>query len=120
MTWSRHSRRSVPITRVDDSVRTRRSNGCRDGIDTDSSGALPEVAAVHRIAIADQKAWLIVPRRRLDDLAPYPGGGRVGAHVDVHQLAPAMGDNYQDVQRLEGERGHREQVGRACGGGPGN
>src|SRR5438477_12389486 len=57
-------------------------------------------------------ARFLTPGRRLDHLAPDPGSGRVGGHVDVHQLAPAVLDEHQDVQRLEGERRHREQIGR--------
>ena len=34
-----------------DRVRTRRSNGCSDGIDADPAGPLPEVAPVDRIPI---------------------------------------------------------------------
>src|SRR5919199_6282690 len=56
--------------------------------------------------------WLVAPRRRLDELSPDPRRGWVSRHVDVHQLAPAVGDEHEHVQRLEGERGYREQVGR--------
>src|SRR5438067_12649448 len=59
---------------------------------------------------AEQMTRLATPRRRLDHLAPDPGGGRVGGHIDVHELAPAMGDEHQHVERLERERGYHEQV----------
>jgi hypothetical protein len=29
----------------------------------------------------------------------------------MHQLAPAMGDEHQHVQRLERQRGHAQQIG---------
>src|SRR3981081_3405114 len=35
----------------------------RDSVDTDAPGALPEIAAVDRIAIADQMAWFLGPGR---------------------------------------------------------
>src|SRR5437588_1007420 len=96
----------------DDRVRTRRSNGCSDGIDTDPSGLLVEVGAIDRVPIAEQVPRLIAPGRRLDQLTPHPGGSRAGGHVDMHQLTPTMGDEDQHVQRLEGQGGLGEQVGR--------
>ena len=73
-------------------VRTRRSNGRGDGIDTDALGPPAEVTAVDGISIAQQMPRLATPGRRLDHLAPDPGGGRVGCHVDMHQLAPTVGN----------------------------
>ena len=90
--------------------RTRRSNGCSDGVDTDPTGTLAEVTAVHGISIAEHMAWLVTPRRGFDHLAPHPGRGRVRGHMDVHEFAPTMGNEDQHVQGLEGEGGHREQV----------
>src|ERR687886_120445 len=54
--------------------------------------------------------WLVAPRRRLDELSPDPRRGWVSRHVDVHQLAPAVGDEDEHVQRLECQRGYREQA----------
>src|SRR5438067_12510080 len=88
-------------------VRTGRMNGCGDGIDPDPSGPLTKVAAVRRVTITEQVPRLVTPGRRLDELTPYPGGGRVGRHVNMHQLAPIMGDGDQHVERVEGQRGHR-------------
>src|SRR5947209_8680245 len=93
-----------------DRVRPRRSNGRGDGIDTDPSGSLAEVAPVHHVSIPQQMARLLAPRCRLDELAPDPGSGRVRRDVDMHQLAPTVGNEDQHVQGLEGERGHREQI----------
>ena len=61
---------------LDDGVRPRRSNRRGDGVDTDPSGSLAEVTSVHRIPITEQVARLLAPGRRLDQLAPDPGGGR--------------------------------------------
>jgi len=47
-------------------VRARRSNGRGDGIYTEPSGALAEVAAIDRIAVAQQMARLMSPGRRRD------------------------------------------------------
>ena len=69
-----------------DCVRPRRPDGRGDGIDADPSGSLAEVTSVDRIAITQQMAGFLTPGRRLDELTPHPGGGRVGGHVDMHQL----------------------------------
>jgi hypothetical protein len=73
--------------------------------------ALSELAAIDGIPIAEQMAGFLVPGRGLDELPPHPGCGRVGRHVDMHELAPAVGDEHQHMQRLERQRGHAQQIG---------
>ena len=92
-------------------VRTGRMHGCGDGIDTEAPRAVAEVAPIDGVPIAEQMPRLAPPGRRLDHLAPDPGGGRAGGHVDMHQLTPAVGDEHQHIQGLEGEGRDREQVG---------
>jgi hypothetical protein len=84
--------------------------GVGNGIDTDPSGSLPEVAAVNGVTITEQVAWLVAPGRRLHQLAPDPSRRRVGRHVDVHQFAPAVGHKYEHIQRFERQGRYREQV----------
>ena len=95
---------------LDDRVRTRRSNGRGDAINTDPLGTLAKVAPVDGISIPQQMAWLASPGCRLDDLSPHPSGRRAGGHIDMHQLASAMRDEHQHVQRLERQSRHREQI----------
>jgi hypothetical protein len=80
-----------------DGVRRWRVNRCDDAVDADPVCPLAKVAAVDCVAIAKQMAWLASPGRRLDDLSPDPGSGRVARHVDVHQLASTVGDEHQHV-----------------------
>ena len=68
-----------PDDSFDDGIRPRARYGCGNRIDTDPSGALAEVASVHRVVIMEQMTWL-------------------GGHVDVHQLAPAVGDEHEHVR----------------------
>ena len=106
----------------------------RRELEKDFEGTLAKVAPVDDISIPQQMARLASPGCRLDDLSPDPGGGRVGRHVDVHQLAPTVGDEHQHLnqghdgtymattlgpcrsqlgfglERLEGEGLHRQQV----------
>src|SRR6266487_65526 len=95
-----------------DSVRGWRVDWSGDGVDADAASASAEVTAVNGIAITQQVAWLLSPGRGLDELPPDPGRRGVGRHVDMHQLASTMRDEDQHVQRLEGQRGHGEQIGR--------
>ena len=94
----------------DDDVRLWRVHRRGDGIDTDPSGPLAEVAAIAGIAIVEQMAWLVAPGRRFDHLPPDPGCGWVCRDVHVHQFPAAVGDEHQDVQRLEREGLDSEQV----------
>ena len=85
------------MTRSTIEVGLGRADGCGDRIDTDSQSAIAKLAAINGIPIAEQMAGFGAPGRRLDELPPYPGCGRVGCHVDMHQLAPAVGDEHQHV-----------------------
>ena len=72
-----------------------------DGVDADTSSARPKSAAVDGVAIAEEMSWFLAPGRGLNDLPPYPGCRWVGRHVDMHQLAPVVGNEHQHVERLE-------------------
>src|SRR3979411_337891 len=56
-------------------------------------------------------AWFLAPGRPRDECPPHPSCRRVGSHVDMPQLAPAVGDEHQHVQRLERQCGDAQQVG---------
>src|SRR5205823_9607730 len=53
----------------------------------------------------------LAPWCGLDELPPHPGCRRVGRQVDMRQLAPAVGDEHQHVQRLERQCGDAQQIG---------
>src|SRR6266545_6963659 len=57
-------------------------------------------------------ARLVTPWRRLNHWAPHPRCGWIGRHVDMHQLTPAMGDEYQHEQRLERQCRHGQKISR--------
>ena len=101
-----------PDDSFNDRVRTRAHYGRGDGVDADALGPCTDVAAIHGIAITQQMPRLASPGRRLDELPPDPGRGRVRGDGDMHQFAPAVGDEDQHVQRLERERRDSEQIGR--------
>src|SRR5437899_151536 len=72
-----------------DSVGLWRVDWRGDSVDAEALGALSEIAAVDRIAIAEQMAWFLAPGRGLEELPPHSGCRRIGRHVDMRQLAPA-------------------------------
>src|SRR5439155_24874445 len=80
-----------------DSVGLWRVDRRGDCVDADTPSAVPKIAAIDDVAIAEQMAWLPSPGRILDDLPPQPGCRRVGRHIDMHQFTPAVGDAHQHV-----------------------
>ena len=88
-----------------------RTPGCgEDFLDVKTADSLPEVRAIHFIAVTQQ-----IPRRRIPwksfyDLLSYPLGDRMLSHVEVDHLAPMMRENNQDKQYLEFHRGHCEEI----------
>ena len=48
----------------------------------------------------------MAPRSVAGYLAPHPGSG----HVDVEQAAPAVADQKEDVEGLEGQSLNHEQI----------
>jgi hypothetical protein len=88
-------------------------------LDAERLGSLAEVSAVDRVSIADELPGSAAPRRRLHKVAPAQGGactrwrlhkvaphpGTTGMrrHRQVHQLAAAMSNDQQDVERRESD-----------------
>ena len=54
---------------------------------------------------------MLAPGRGLDHLAPDPGRGRVGGHLEVEQAAAMVADQEEDVEGLEGQSLDYEEVG---------
>ena len=92
-----------------DGVRLRCPHRSEDRLDPDRSRLADEGTAVRAVAIPDQIAGLLPPRRRLQQLTPHPRRCRMCRHVEMHDAAARVRDE-EDVQRLEGERLHGEEV----------
>src|SRR5262245_61049421 len=60
----------------------------------------------------DQQRYpgVLAPGRGFDHLAPHPGGGRMSGHVEVEQAAPAVADQKEDVEGLEGQGLNHEHI----------
>lgn len=68
--------------------RPRRSN---DLFDAQSLDPTPELVAVNRVTITEQKPWRTIEGKRLDDLLGGPAGTGMGRDVEVQHPA-AVGD----------------------------
>ena len=111
MTWSRHSRLSVPMTRSAMAL----AFGARTGVRIVSipirRARCDEVSAIATVAVSDEEPWLLTPGGRLDHLPPDPGRDRVLRDVPVPDAAPVVVDHDEHVERAEGEHLDREQIG---------
>ena len=61
-----------------------------------------EVPTVGAVAIADAELRGGVPRRRVVHLLPDPRCGRMGRHVPMHDAAPVMAEEEDDIPRPNG------------------
>ena len=94
-----------------DGVRARGPDRREQGRGPERPGACGKVRAVGAVTVPDKLAGGPAPRRRLDELTPDPGGGRVRGDVDMDQLTPVVGDEHQNVEGSKRQGGHGEQVG---------
>ena len=101
---------------ADHPLRDRVGPGCPDrgeqDLDPQGPGPTAEVPSVDGVRVAHEVAGRPAPRGGLEQLPPDPGGRRVCGHIRVHELPSAVGDEHQDVQRLEGQGLDGEAVGR--------
>ena len=95
---------------VRDGVRLRCPHRSEDRLDPDRSRLVDEGAAVRAVAVPDQLAGLLPPRRRRQPLTPHPRRRRMCGHVEMHDAAARVRDEEEDVQRLEAARLHGEAV----------
>src|SRR5215472_4342720 len=101
----------APHDPLADGVRSGRLHRCADALDAQPGDAGGEADAVDAIAVVDQEPGVLAPGRGLDHLAPDPGGGRVGGHVEVAQATAVVADQEEDVEGLEGQGLDHEEIG---------
>src|ERR1035437_1221830 len=95
-----------------DGVRPRASQRCSHSNDVQPGETGIDVAPIDGIAIVDEMSGLPTPGRRLQELAPDPGGARARGDPDLHQLPPSVPDEEEDVQGLEADGLDHELIGR--------
>ena len=94
-----------------DGVGIRRVHRSQNRLDPEPSSACDEVSAIATVAVSDEEPWLLTPGGRLDHLPPDPGRVRMLRDVPVPDAAPVVVDHDEHVERAEGERLDREQIG---------
>jgi hypothetical protein len=101
----------TPILQPLDQIELHDANRREQGSDADAGGARDERVAVAAVAVADEVARLLTPRRRRDQLAPDPLGGRVRGDVQMDDPPPLMRNEEEDIQGVEGNCRCGEEVG---------
>lgn len=110
-----HVVQTLPSQRPDETLGDRVSLRClhrrQDGLDADPGRARDEGGTVATVTVPEEVMRLLTPRRRRDQLALDPLGGRMRGDVQMDDTAPVMRNEEEDVQGVEGNRRHGEKVG---------
>jgi len=90
----------------------RRARCRQDFADAHVSHLFPELSAENSIAVAQQVARKLGEGKGLPQLLSRPFRGRVGGNIEVQNAAAVMGQNQENVENLEVDRGHCEEINR--------
>ncbi len=71
-----------------------------------------DLVSVLGVTVEDQEARCSIVGERLAELLRDPGCRRMGSHTQVHQLAPGVVDDEEDIKHAERDGGNREEVDR--------
>ena len=88
----------------------RRARCRQDFADAHVSHLFPEVIAEDRIAVAQQVARELGKGKGLTQLLSCPLRCRVSGDIEVQDATPVMGQNQENVENLETDRGHGEEI----------
>ena len=91
-------------------VRARGSDRSKQGCGPEHLGTPGKLRAVDAVTVPDKIARCPAPRRRLNELTPDPGGGRVRSDMHMDQLTPSVGDEHQGGEGSERQRRYGEKV----------
>ena len=88
----------------------RRARCRQDFADAHVSHLFSEVIAEDRIAVAQQVARELGKGKGLTQLLSCPFRCRVGGDIEVQDATAVMGQNQENVENLETDRGHGEEI----------
>jgi hypothetical protein len=74
------------------------------------SHPLPDCCTVGSISIAQEAGRGLVPRKRLHSLLGRPLRGRLPGHVEVDDASAVVGEDQEDEENSESDRGDGEEV----------
>ena len=69
-----------------------------------------ERRAKNAVTITEEEAWHGVPGECIPELLGGPFGRRMSGHIDVDDAPPVMGKHQEDIQDLETDRRHGEEI----------
>ena len=108
--WSKHSRRIDPISRSAKPFCQGEAGAV--GLSPDAHGAHSacDDAALDLVAIADEVARSLIPRKCLYDLARNPFRGRVRCDADPDQFSAIQPHDDEGIEQVETDSWDNEQV----------
>ena len=92
-------------------IRTRSPDRGEESFRAERARPRCEVRPISTIAIPDEIFRCPAPGRGLEKLTSDPTGRRMSRHMEVHEFAPAMSEEDEHVECLEGEGLDGKQVG---------
>ncbi len=100
-----------PGPSLGDGVGARRSEWGPDLCDAEIVQPPIEHLPVAAVAVMDEKArWLAIPAAAFDDLLRHPFRCGVARYLDMQDLAVGMTDRKEDIEGLEPDRPHTEEI----------
>jgi len=110
MTWSRQSRRRVPITRSQYGILPWRPRRGENLLDPHRTHATNEVRAIDLVSIPDDVLRCRVIGEGVDQLLACPLRGRTIGDVEVHDAAALVLEHEEHVQDAKRGCGHDKEV----------
>src|SRR5262245_58750520 len=100
-----------PDPSLGDGVGARRSVWGPDLLDAEIVQPAIEHLPVAAVAVVDKKAWrFTIPVAAFDDLLCRPFRRGMASHLDMQDLAVGMTDRKEDIEGLEPDRLHAEEI----------
>ena len=84
--------------------------GRQDLVHAQVRGTPLKARAIHGITVPEQVPGRGLPGKGLDELLGRPLGGRVFGHVEMDHFSSPVGQDDQDEEHLEADRGDGEKV----------
>ena len=86
------------------------SEGGSSGMDSESHDRVGDVGRENGIVVEDQEPMRGFLREGIAELLDHPPSDRVLGHVEMENAPPAMVDREPDVEKMETDRRHDEEV----------
>src|SRR5207245_10581840 len=95
---------------LDIRVLPRRAGGSHHFIDAHMAHTLPKMSAVDAVPVAEERAWRLVPRKRLDHLLGRPLGCWMLSDIEVYNASALVSQDDEDEEHPERHRRHHKAL----------